>query len=92
MRVRPGTWYGPECMARAAETTAGVLPLAPFLLARNPRMIYARDLHARDTLLLQRHPGEPVYLLRPSSPEPNALPVFVPLSRDSIFRAARQSR
>jgi len=92
VRVVPGAPYSERCLARASETAAGTLPLAPLLLAQTPAVVFARDLHALDTLLLARHPSRPVFLLRPAGPEPTARPVFVPLSRDSIFRAARAPR
>ena len=92
VRMVPGVPYGDDCRARIAETAAGTLPLAPLLLTRAPGVVIARDLHARDTLLLARHPRLPVYLLRPAGPAPTATPILVPLSRDSIFRAARAAR
>ena len=92
VRVVPGTPYSERCLARASETAAGTLPLAPLLLAQTPNVLFARDLHELDTLLLVRFPSRPVFLLRPAGPEPTAIPVFVPLSRDSIVRAARAAR
>jgi hypothetical protein len=51
--------------------------------------LYARDLGARDTILLAEHPAVPVYLVRPAPAPRAALPAFYPASRDSIWRAAR---
>jgi hypothetical protein len=92
VRVVPGSPYSERCLARASETAAGTLPLAPLLLAQTPNVVFARELHELDTLLLARHPSRPVFLLRPAGPEPTAVPLFVPLSRDSLFRAARTPR
>jgi hypothetical protein len=88
-RVLPGSRYGRQCIARILEDRAGVAVLTPLILARKWDNIYARDLHARDTLLLAAHPDRPVYLLRPSSPAVDAVPHFYPVSRDSIWAAAR---
>jgi hypothetical protein len=73
-------------MERIAESQTGVLPLAPFLLLHDDRTIYARDLHARDSLLTNAYPDRPIYLARPASDAPTALPVLVPVSRDSLMR------
>jgi hypothetical protein len=85
-RVLPGARYSPACVARIADDRAGFMVLTPLLLARGGN-IYARDLHARDTLLLREHPDRPVYLLRPPSPAPGAAPRFERLDRDSLSRA-----
>ena len=53
----------------------------------NRRNIYARDLHARDTLLLAAYPNRPIYLLRPASAAPSAMPAFFPVSKDSLTAA-----
>ncbi|HEY3883881.1 MAG TPA: hypothetical protein VGL62_01640, partial [Vicinamibacterales bacterium] len=46
-----------------------------------------RDLHARDTLLLAAYPDRRIYLLRPSSAAPSAMPAYFPVSRDSLAAA-----
>jgi len=78
--------YSQRCRTRIAESRAGVLPLAP-LLVLDDGNVYARDLHARDTLLLAAYPTRPVFALRAASPAAKAVPVFVPVSRDSLTRA-----
>ena len=83
VRVDPRVHYSAHCQARLAETRAGVLPLAPLLVLGDGN-IYARDLHARDTVLIAAYPHRPIYLLRPASDAPTALPAFVPISRDSL--------
>ena len=88
VNVRPGSSYGPRCLRRVAESSGGVLALAPILATRrDTSVVYARDLHARDTLLLREYPDRPIYLLRPAAPTPDAPPAFVPVQRDSLLRA-----
>jgi hypothetical protein len=89
LHVQIGYGYSPHCQRRAAETVAGILPLAPMLAIRGPsdRNVYARDLHARDTLLLAAYPNRPIYLLRPTTPAPGAPPAFYPVTRDSLEAA-----
>jgi hypothetical protein len=67
------------------------LPLAP-LLVLNDGNVYARDLQARDTLVLAAYPDRPVFALRAASPAAHAIPVFIPISRDSLARAWNAER
>ncbi|HEX7123631.1 MAG TPA: hypothetical protein VF178_14745 [Gemmatimonadaceae bacterium] len=86
-RVLPGTSYGPVCAQRLLEDRAGYTFLAP-ILARDPGTnVYARDLHARDTLLFAMYPERPVYVLRAASPAVGAPLVLYPFSADSARRA-----
>jgi hypothetical protein len=62
----------------------------PFLVADGDNVVYARDLHARDTMLLARYPSRAVYLVRPSSDSEGVVPRFWPLSRDSLRAAWAQ--
>lgn len=87
VRVQQGYPYTPQCMSRIRETEAGVLPLAPILATATDGNVYARDLHARDTLLLQQHPDRPVWLLVPENASQQARPKFVRADMDSL-RAA----
>jgi hypothetical protein len=84
--IEAGYVYSPHCLRRVEETAAGITPLAPLLAVGGPsdRNVYVRDLHARDSLLLAEYPGRPIYLLRPASPSPSAMPAFFPVSRDSL--------
>ena len=66
-RVLPGTDYPVVCRRRIAEDRAGYSFFAPLLARDMGTNVYARDLHARDTLLLQRYPERAVYLLRAAS-------------------------
>ena len=67
--VLPGTVYSQVCQRRIMEDRAGYSFLAPLLARATGSNLYARDLHARDTLLLARYPERPVYLLRAVSSE-----------------------
>jgi len=88
-RMLPGTRYGPLCQARVLEDRAGFTLLAPLLVQEWEGNVYARDLHARDTLLLAAHPDRNVYLLRPVSLEIGAPLRLEPLRRDSLERVWR---
>jgi hypothetical protein len=86
-RFLPGAPYGPRCVRRVQEDRAGFTVYLPFLVANGENVVYARDLHARDTMLLKRFPSRSVYLVRPPSDGEAVLPQFWRLSRDSL-RAA----
>ncbi len=91
--VQRGYRYSPRCRVRLEETMAGTVPLAPLQLlpggGSGDDNLYARDLGARDTILLAEHPAVPVYLVRPTSAAAGARPAFYPVARDSVWRAAR---
>ena len=82
----PGVTITDRCRARIAEERAGTADLNAILLVRDGN-VYARDLHARDTLLLAEMPERPVYLMRQESGMSAERPVFIPLSRDSLWMA-----
>jgi hypothetical protein len=86
-RFLPGAHYGPRCVRRVQEDRAGFTVYLPFLVAEGDNVVYARDLHARDSVLLARFPARAVYLVRPASDSNGALPRFWRVSRDSL-RAA----
>lgn len=86
-RFLPGAPYGPRCVRRVEEDRAGFTVFLPFLVADGEHVVFARDLHARDTILLARYPSRAVYLVRPPSDSEGALPRFWPLSRDSLRSA-----
>ncbi|NUQ11078.1 MAG: hypothetical protein HUU26_01955 [Gemmatimonadaceae bacterium] len=93
-RVLPGAVYGPVCQRRVAEDRAGYTFLAPLLARETGSNLYARDLHGRDTLLLSRHAGRPVYLLRAASSDVGAPLLIERVKLDSaradwVERAAR---
>jgi hypothetical protein len=86
-RALPGAMYGPRCLQRMREDRAGYTVLLPLVLAGGDRVTYARDLHARDSLLQRRFPSRDVFLLRPRTDRAGDVPRFWRLSRDSL-RAA----
>ncbi len=91
LRVDRNYAYPSRCVRRAAENAAGASPLVPLqAVATSDRNIYARDLHARDSLLLAAYPGRPIYLVHPMSGDPGALPAFYPVARDSLIQAWRE--
>jgi hypothetical protein len=92
-RMLPGARYDARCVRRLQEDRAGFTVYLPFVLARGGDVLYARDLHARDSVLLARYPSRSVYLVRPVSDGAGAEPRFWPVSRDSLRAAwAGESR
>jgi hypothetical protein len=89
-RFLPGAVYGPRCVRRVQEDRAGFTVYLPFLVANGENVVYARDLHARDTVLLKRYPSRSVYLVRPPSDSSGVPPQFWLLSRDSLRAAWAQ--
>jgi hypothetical protein len=86
-RLLPGSRYGPRCVRRLEEDRAGFTVYLPFIVAESDNVVYARDLHARDSILLARYPSRPVYLVRPPTDGDGVPPQFWRVSRDSL-RAA----
>lgn len=87
---RRGVVYGSRCLARINEDRAGMTVMPPLLLARRSDILYARDLHARDSLLMAEYPDRAIYLLAPRGAEEGAPPAFTRLSRDSLLKAWRR--
>ncbi len=87
-RALPGLDYSPRCRDRIAENQAGFLPYQPFIIARGGGNLFARDMGARDTLLLAEHPSAPVFAVRLDL-TPNGRGLFVErVRRDSIVGSA----
>lgn len=86
-RVLPGARYTPRCNQRIREDSLGFTLFPPLMLARGGGNVYARDMHARDSLLLKEFPGRPIYLLKPQSPALGEPPRFYAVDRDSLKRA-----
>lgn len=84
-RVLPGAEYGARCVRRLQEDRAGFTVYLPFIVADGDDIVYARDLHARDSVLLARYPSRPVYLVRPPSDGEGVPPRFWRVSRDSLL-------
>ena len=84
-RLRPGANYTPACRARLADDARGFTLYPPLLLDDGGTNVYARDLHRRDTLALQRYPDRPLFLLVPRDTGLGRLPEFHPIRRDSLW-------
>jgi hypothetical protein len=82
-RVLPGAMYSDVCHRRIMEDRAGYSFFAPLLARESDGNVYARELHARDTLLLQRYPERPAYLLRAASSAIGAPLMLEPFRLDS---------
>ena len=83
-RVLPGARYGPRCVRRLQDDHAGFTVYLPFIVSDTRDIVYARDLHARDSVLLARYPSRTVYLVRPQSDSEGVTPRFWRVSRDSL--------
>ncbi len=88
-KYRPGAPYDAVCVARMNDDRSGYVHFAPLLLERANGNVYARDLQARDSLLLRDFPERQVYLLRHLGPAADAPLEWLPLRRDSLLRAWR---
>ena len=86
-RMLPGTAYGESCQRHILEDRAGFTLLAPLMSESWGSNVYARDLQARDTLLLARYFDRSVYLMRPLSSEEGAA-LHLELLRADSLRAA----
>jgi hypothetical protein len=75
---------------RIEEDRSGFTVYLPFIVADGDDVVYARDLHARDSVLLARFPSRAVYLVRPASDSDGVLPKFWRVSRDSLRAAWAQ--
>ena len=82
-RMLPGAIYSPVCQRRVREDHGGYAFYAPLLARDVGTNVYARDLHARDTLLVQRYGDRPLYLLRAASSDVGARLVLERVSLDS---------
>jgi hypothetical protein len=92
LRLTPGIRYPAHCIEKIEANRSGFTLFPPLLLARGAGNIYARDLGARDSLLLTDLPDRPVYLLKPLGGGVGAAPVFLTLRRDSLLASWRQRR
>ena len=87
LRALPGSTYTAECTARVIEDRAGFTVSTSVLAQPRRGNLFARDLHARDTLLLRQYPDRPLYLLRPVSSELGAPLILERLRPDSLASA-----
>jgi hypothetical protein len=86
IRALPGSRYDATCTERVNDDRAGFTPYPPMLLARSGN-VFARDLHQRNRVILDRYPDRPVFLLRATGDSTGYVPEFLPLSRDSLEAA-----
>lgn len=91
-RVRPGAHYDAVCVQRIVDDRAGFLHFTPLRLVTTGGNIYARDLHARDSLMLAAYRDRPVYLLTRAGTRVDDKLMYLPLNRDSLFASWRGVR
>lgn len=87
VRVRQGSNWTPRCLRILGENERGAIALAPFLHTPVPGLVFARDLHERDTVLLRMYPGRPVWVLRSDDGTLSGTPVLHPAPVDSLLQA-----
>jgi hypothetical protein len=90
LRLMPGIRYPRHCIAKIEANRSGFTLFPPLLLARGSGNVYARDLGARDSLLVAEYSNRPLYLLKPATGGVGAEPRFFPLRRDSLMAAWRK--
>lgn len=91
-RMLPGIKYSALCARRLEEDRQGFTLLAPLHALDKGSNVYARDLHARDSLMISEYRDRPVYLLRPSSLQIGAPLELRPVSLDSLRRVWADER
>ena len=91
-KILPGSGYDEVCVTRINEDRAGYAHLAPLLLERESGNIYARDLHASDSLLVLEYPDRAVYLFRRKGTKDGAPYEFIALRKDSLQASWRSGR
>jgi hypothetical protein len=83
-KLLPGSRYDAECVARINDDREGFALMVPLLLEHGSGNVYARDLQARDSLLLREYPARPVYQLIRRGSDVDAPFEWRPLRRDSL--------
>jgi hypothetical protein len=86
-RWQPGLPYTPRCASRLWDDRRGFTLYTPLINARAPGVVFARDLHERTAVLLDRYPGRTLFLLKPVDDAIGAPLRFYPVDRDSMRRA-----
>jgi hypothetical protein len=84
-RFSAGSPYDATCVARLNEDRAGYALLPPVLLDRASGNVYARDLGARDTLVMAQYPERAVWMLRRRAAEAGGALEWARWSRDSVL-------
>jgi hypothetical protein len=87
VRVQQGSGWSRRCLAILAENERGALGLSPFMHTPVPGVLFARDLHERDTLLFAQYPDREVWVLRPHDGTIAGVPTLHRAPKDSLFRA-----
>ena len=85
-RYLPGSFYSDRCRRRIQEDRAGFTLYSPLINAERNNNVFARDLHARDTLLFAAYPDRAVFLLKPDDAGVASPLRFHPVSVDSLYR------
>jgi hypothetical protein len=83
VRVAPGATWTTACLRRLAEDSAGFAVFPSVMLAHGNGNVYLRDLHVRDTVLLEQMRQHPVWLLT-QAPEIGGELRFARVSLDSM--------
>ncbi len=83
LHLRAGSTIGSRCLRRIIEDGSGFTIFSPLVLVRGEDNLYLRDLHARDSIAIQAHPGRPLFLYTRAT-SASSIPRFVPLSLDSM--------
>ena len=86
-RWQPGLSYTSRCAARLWDDRRGFTLYTPLINAQSPDAVFARDLHERNAVLLERYPGRSLWLLKPATDSVGAAPRFYPIDRDSMTRS-----
>ncbi len=85
-RYLPGSFYSDRCRQRIQDDRAGFTLYSPLINAERNNNVFARDLHARDTLLFAAYPDRAVFLLKPDDTGVASPLRFHPVSVDSLYR------
>lgn len=86
-RYLPGSFYSDRCQNRIRDNWRGFTLYSPLINAGQNGNVFARDLHARDTLLLTAFPDRPVFLLKPKDTQIGSPLQFYLAPPDSLRRA-----
>jgi hypothetical protein len=86
-RWQAGLPYTSRCAARLWDDSRGFTLYTPLINARASGVVFARDLHDRNAVLLDRFPARALWLLKPVNDAVGAPLRFYPVDRDSLVRA-----
>jgi hypothetical protein len=83
LRSLPGAVLADRCIRRLLEDRAGTSLYAPLLAERTTRVVFVRDLHARNALL-DGPASDSLWWLMKQDPAPGAPLEFLPIDVDSM--------